>query len=80
MCRVLKVTRQGYYAWRCCPISAHEERDLELAQIIIPLWEKLNSCYGAKKMHAELKANGIVASKQRVARIMRDQISITIAT
>lgn len=72
MCRVLKVTRQGYYAWVKRPISVHDERDLELAQIIIPLWEKLNSCYGAMKMHEELKARGITTSKKRVARIMRE--------
>ncbi len=72
MCKVLKVTRQGYYAWKGRSISLHRKRDLELAQVIIPLWEKLNSCYGAKKMHIELKSRGITTSRKRVARIMAE--------
>ena len=31
MCSALKVTRQGYYAWRRRPPSAHDPRDAELA-------------------------------------------------
>ena len=31
MCSALKVTRQGYYAWRKRPPSAHDLRDAELA-------------------------------------------------
>jgi len=31
MCSALKVTRQGYYAWRRRPPSAHDLRDAELA-------------------------------------------------
>ncbi len=29
MCRVLKVTRQGYYQWASRPVSAHDERDFD---------------------------------------------------
>jgi len=72
MCRVLKVTRQGYYQWLGRPVSAHEERDFEICQVMIPLWEELNSCYGAPKMTLELRKHGISCSRKRVARLMSE--------
>ncbi len=72
MCRVLEVTRQGYYQWTVRPISAHDERDFEISCAMIALWEKLNSCYGAPKMVLELRKVGIRASKKRVARLMSE--------
>ena len=34
MCAALKVTRQGYYAWKSRPPSAHVLRDEEIAELI----------------------------------------------
>ena len=31
MCRMLEVTRQGYYEWKKRPVSAHDQKDAELA-------------------------------------------------
>jgi len=72
MCRVLKVTRQGYYQWASRPMSAHDERDFEISCVMVPLWEELNSCYGAPKMVLELRKRGIGTSKKRVARLMSE--------
>ena len=72
MCRVLKVTRQGYYQWASRPMSAHDERDFEISYVMVPLWEELNSCYGAPKMVLELRKRGIGTSKKRVARLMSE--------
>lgn len=47
MCRVLGVTRQGYYAHVSRPPSAHDERDLELARLIGDEYEKSRGVYGA---------------------------------
>ena len=73
MCRVLKVTRQGYCQWESRPVSAHDERDLEISCAMIPLWKELNSRYGAPKMMLELRKRGIRASKKRVARLMSER-------
>lgn len=40
---------------------------------MIPLWEELNSCYGAPKMMLELRKRGIRTSKKRVARLMSER-------
>ena len=72
MCRVLEVTRQGYFQWAARPASAHDERDLEIARAMMPIWERHNSCYGAPKMLIELRKEGIRTSRKRIARLMAE--------
>ena len=72
MCSALKVTRQGYYAWRRRPPSAHDLRDAELAGEISAVYESSRRVYGAPKVHAELRRRGVRVSRKRVARVMRE--------
>ena len=72
MCSALKVTRQGYYAWRRRPPSAHDLRDAELAGEISEVYESSRRVYGAPKVHAELRRRGVRVSRKRVARVMRE--------
>lgn len=70
MCRVLRVTRQGYYAWKSRPQSEHDKRDGELLEAIEKIHAEHRFLYGAPRIHALLKRKGIAVSKKRVARIM----------
>lgn len=72
LCRVLQVTRQGYYAWKKREPSNHDLRDLELAALICPLHKEHWGVYGAPRMYVLLKRQGIKTSKKRVARIMKE--------
>ena len=72
MCSALKVTRQGYYAWRRRPPSAHDLRDAELAGEISEVYESSRRVYGAPKVHAELRRRGVRVSRERAARVMRE--------
>lgn len=72
MCAALKVTRQGHYAWRKRPPSAHDERGAELAGKISEIYAASRGTYGAPKVFAELKRAGERTSRKRVARLMRD--------
>lgn len=72
MCAALKVTRQGYYAWRKRPPSTHDLRDAELAAKISEIYGASRGNYGAPKAFAELKRAGDRTSRKRVARLMRD--------
>lgn len=72
MCRVLKVTRQGYYAWKNAPLSNHAKRDIELLKIINKLHQEHWGVYGAPRIYALLRREGIRVSKKRVARIMSE--------
>jgi len=72
MCRVLEVSVSGYYDWHKREPSAHEREDGELAKQIHRLFYAKRQVYGSPRIHAELAAQGIRCSKERVARLMRD--------
>ena len=69
MCSALKVTRQGYYAWRSRGPSARDERGAELASRITEIHAASRGTYGAPKVFAELRRSGERTSRKRVARI-----------
>lgn len=73
MCAALKVTRQGYYAWKSRPPSAHAMRDAELAELISQVRAEVRNIYGAPKAFMRLRALGVRTSRKRVARIMRER-------
>lgn len=71
MYAALKVTRQGYHAWKSRPPSAHAMRDEELAELISQVRAEVRNIYGAPKTFFALRRMGVRASMKRVARIMR---------
>jgi len=71
MCRVLHVSRSGYYAWRRRPPSAREMANQELAQEIERIFEEKHKVYGSPRIHRELLALGKWCNRKRVARLMR---------
>jgi putative transposase len=71
LCKVLGVSRVGFYAWRTRPTSARELRDLELERLIERVFRDSRQTYGAPRVHAELRARGVRVGKKRVARLMR---------
>ena len=73
MCAALKVTRQGHYAWKSRPPSAHAMRDAELAELISQVRAEVRNIYGAPKAFMRLRALGVRTSRKRVARIMRER-------
>ena len=73
MCAALKVTRQGYYAWKSRPPSAHAMRDEELSVAISQVRDEVRGIYGAPKTFMRLRALGVRTSRKRVARIMRER-------
>jgi putative transposase len=73
VCRVVGVSRSGFYAQLRRGPSAHAEEDLELTRRIRSIHQESRGTYGAPRVHAELAAQGIRTSRKRVARIMREQ-------
>lgn len=71
MCRVLGVSRSGYYAWRNRPVSPRKMANDKLLEQIKEIYEKSGQTYGSPRVHAELVAQGIKCSLNRVARLMR---------
>ena len=73
MCRVLEVSRSGYYAWREREPSERAKENLELVAEIVDIHEESRGTYGSPRVHAELRARGFEVSRKRVEKQMRDQ-------
>jgi transposase InsO family protein len=73
MCRVLAVSRSGYYAWRNRPTSARKMADQELSQHIKQIHHQSRQTYGSPRIQAELAENGVNCGCKRVARLMRQE-------
>lgn len=74
MTRVLGVSRSGIYARRRRPKSLRAMEDEVLADMVATIHQESRGTYGAPRIQAELQlAQGIACSRQRVARIMRQE-------
>ena len=71
MCRILKVSRSGYYAWRVRPESQRAKTDRELTVLIRRIHIDSDGVYGAVKITAELNEEGSHCGRHKVARLMR---------
>lgn len=71
MCRVLGVSRSGYYAWRGRPESMRSYRNRQLVTQIRLVYARSRRIYGSPRVTDELRATGVVCSEKRVARLMR---------
>lgn len=71
MCKILDVSRAGYYSWLNRPKSKrqtfHEQVDAEISTVYV----KHKGRYGAPRIHKELAAKDITCSKNVVARRMK---------
>lgn len=73
LCRVLNVTRQGFYAWAKREECERRRRDTTLRLHIRAVCAENKGRYGSPRVYKELLENGIVAGRHRVARLMREQ-------
>jgi transposase InsO family protein len=71
MCRVLRVSKAGYYAWRDRPQSARAAENEQLVLAIRAVHAASDRTYGSPRMQVELAAQGHPCSANRVARLMR---------
>ncbi len=71
MCRVLEVSAAGYYAWLKRPESKRAQDDALLLRHIRTIHLASRESYGVPRVYRELRAQGIVAGRDRVARLMR---------
>jgi len=71
-CRVLGVSRSGYYEWKGRPESARATRDRELLKLIERVHADSRGSYGSPRVTAELRLGvGVEVNRKRVARLMR---------
>ena len=70
MCKVLDVSRSGYYAWRGRPPSEREMANQELYKKVKAVYDENHGTYGSPRIYYALK-DKVPCSENRVARLMR---------
>ena len=74
LCEALEISRSGYYVWRRGRGSARSQQNRELKVQIGAIHEHRHTKgYGSSRMTLELKARGFSCSRNRVARLMREE-------
>jgi putative transposase len=71
MCRVLGVSRSGYYAWQARQPSPRRQANVVLLEQIRQVHTASRQTYGAPRIQAALRQSGIFCSRKRVAHLMR---------
>jgi putative transposase len=71
LCRLLKVSRSGYYAWVSRAPSKRAVADEVLTEQIKSFYDASRSTYGAPRIWLDLRDAGVHVGGKRVARLMR---------
>lgn len=71
MCRVLVVSRGGFYAWLERAPSRRAQTDARLRVAIRAIHAESRRSYGSPRIHRELRAQGQRHGRKRIARLMQ---------
>ena len=71
ICRVLQVSRSGFYTWQRRPESPRANANLPLTARMRMLHQQTREAYGTWKMGHLLTREGLVCGRHRVARLRR---------
>lgn len=71
MCRVLTVSRSGYYAWKSRSRSERARQDAVLTGLIREVHQESKGRYGSPRIYRELKQRNVVCGRAHIARLMR---------
>lgn len=71
MCKTLKVSRSGFYAWFDRPESDRAREDRRLTALIQGAFDESRRTYGSPRVHAVLQHREVRCGQNRVARLMK---------
>jgi len=71
MSKIFGVSASGYYRWLNRPPSKRARENMRLRESIRLVWVQSKGIYGAPRIYQELLRRGWLASRPRVARLMR---------
>jgi putative transposase len=74
LCRLLGVSRSGFHAWERRPLSDRALADAWLSDRIATIHRQSRGTYGARRVHAALRHEGVLVGRKRVERLMRAQL------
>jgi putative transposase len=72
LCRCLRVTRSGFYAWQQRPESARATRDRQLKVLVRASFTASQGRYGSPRIHRDLLEQHARVSRKRVIRLMQE--------
>ena len=72
LCRCLRVTRSGFYAWQRRPESTHARDDRRLKVLVRVSFEESKHRYGSPRVHEDLTEQHEHVSRKRVVRLMQE--------
>jgi putative transposase len=72
MCRVLEVSRSGFYLWLKRPVSSRSAENDRLLLVIRTIHRASRGTYGSPRIHAQLRASSKFHGRNRIARLMRE--------
>ena len=73
ICRVLKVSSSGFYAWLGRPESPRRRANRQLAVQIRAAHARSRNTYGRRRIHIQMQREGVSCSPNRVGRLMRQE-------
>jgi putative transposase len=71
LCRCLRVTRSGFYAWQCRAESTHTRDDRRLKVLVQASFSESKQRYGSPRIHEDLIEQHEHVSRKRVIRLMQ---------
>jgi transposase InsO family protein len=73
LCQIIGIARSSFYYWRSTATAraARDAADRALAGQITAVHKAFDGTYGAPRITAELRDNGLAVNRKRVARVMR---------
>lgn len=72
MCRLLSVSRSGYYAWRRRARSRCRDRDAPVVSAIRAAHRASGGTYGSPRVYQALRRGPFASGRHRIARLMRE--------
>ena len=69
-CALLEVSQSAYYQWSKHAPSVRERSDGALKDQIVAIHKDSRETYGAPRVHLQLRRDGVVCGRRRVARLM----------
>jgi putative transposase len=73
LCRCMRVTRSGFYAWCRRPESQHARDDRRLKVLVRASFEENKHRYGSPRVHEDLIEQHERVSRKRVVRLMQEE-------
>ena len=73
LCRCLRVTRSGFYAWQTRPESARAQRDRRLKVLVHASFAASKGRYGSPRIYRDLLEQKEPVSRKRVIRLMQEE-------